>query len=153
MTTTVTVNEPVSPTDTWTAQLDQLRDRYKHLRPAVLAAVNVLLHDVNISDEDAKARAAAHGVRITAASLNAARTVLSKMDTTNNSGTPNAIATTTTPAAAPTRRRVRAVEPAVDAEALIKQVVGRLQSQSHAEADRLRDAMKKAISLLQTAVG
>lgn len=153
MTLTATANDPAPTTDTWTAQLDQLRDRYKHLRPAVLAAVNVLLHDENISDDDAKARAAAHGVRITAASLNAARTVLSRMDTTTNIGSTTTTAPTTAPATAPTRRRVRAAEPAVDAEALIRQVVGRLQTQSSAEADKLREAMRKAISLLQTAVG
>lgn len=153
MTTTATANDPAPTTDTWAAQLDQLQARYKNLRPAVLAAVNVLLHDENISDEDAKARAAAHGVRITAASLNAARTVLSKMDTTTNSGSTTTTAATTAPAAATTRRRVRVVEPAVDAEALIKQVVGRLQSQSNAEADRLRDAVRKAIGILQVAVG
>jgi hypothetical protein len=38
-----------------------------------LAALNLLLTDPNITDDDAKARAAMRGVRITAASINGAR--------------------------------------------------------------------------------
>ncbi|MFO1032187.1 MAG: hypothetical protein U1F60_14000 [Planctomycetota bacterium] len=53
----------------------------------------------------------------------------------------------------PARRRERATEPAVDAEALIKQVVGKLQAQGNAEADRLRDAMRKAMAVLAGAIG
>ena len=50
-------------------------------------------------------------------------------------------------------RRERAPEPAVDAEALIKQVVGKLQAQGNAEAERLRDAMRKVVAILQAAIG
>jgi hypothetical protein len=50
-------------------------------------------------------------------------------------------------------RRERAPEPAVDAEALIKQVVGKLQAQGNAEAERLRDAMRKAMAVLASAIG
>ena len=77
MTTTTPAS---SSADIWTAQPEQLRTRYKHVRPPILAALNVLLHDQRASVDDAKARAAVHGVRITAASVNAARTLLSRMD-------------------------------------------------------------------------
>ena len=50
-------------------------------------------------------------------------------------------------------RRERAPEPAVDAEALIKHVVGKLQAQGNAEAERLRDAMRKAMAVLAGAIG
>lgn len=49
--------------------------------------------------------------------------------------------------------RFRTTAPAIDTEALIRGVVSRIQSQGSAEADRLRDAVRKAIALLQTAVG
>jgi len=145
---TATATLPAS--DSWTAQLEQLRARYKHLRPAVLGALNVLLHDPDVSDDDAKARANLHGVRITAASLNAARTVLSRMDSP-------ATETQTKPVAPRSAqrqpRRPRATDAPLDAETLIKGVVAKLQSQGSAEAERLRETMRKAIALLQAAVG
>ena len=88
------------------------------------------------------------GVRITAASINGARNLMAKRETVP-----------TEPATAPVAerparpRRDRAPEPAVDAEALIKQVVGKLQAQGNAEAERLRDAMRKVVAILQAAIG
>src|SRR5262245_43401006 len=76
----MTATESAPAADSWTAQLEQMRARYKHVRPPILAALNILLHDQNISLDDAKAQADLHGVRITAASVAAARTLLSRMD-------------------------------------------------------------------------
>ena len=135
--------------DTWTDELAALKARYPHVRAPILAALNLLLTDPNITDDDAKARAAMRGVRITAASINGARNLMAKRETV----------APTEPTAAPAAerparpRRERAPEPAVDAEALIKQVVGKLQAQGNAEAERLRDAMRKAMAILQTAMG
>jgi hypothetical protein len=147
MTATATMTDP--PTDTWTKQLEQLRTRYKHLRPAVLAALNVLVHDENVADDDAKARANLHGVRITAASLNAARTVLSRMD-----APPLAQASkvaTPPPARAP--RPQRSTEIPFDAEALVRGVVAKIQGQGNAETERLREGIRKAIAALQATLG
>jgi hypothetical protein len=52
---TATATLPAS--DPWTTQLEQLRARYKHVRPPVLAALNILINDQNISVDDAKAQA------------------------------------------------------------------------------------------------
>jgi len=76
----MSATETAPATDSWAAQLEQLRARYKHVRPPVLAALNILVHDQNISMDDAKAHASLHGVRITAASVAAAGTLLSRMD-------------------------------------------------------------------------
>ncbi|HEX6813995.1 MAG TPA: hypothetical protein VF384_20395 [Planctomycetota bacterium] len=145
--TTMTATETAPTTDSWAAQLEQLRARYKHVRPPVLAALNIMIHDQNISIDDAKAQASVHGVRITAASVAAARTLLSRMD-----GPPTPVAPTTT--SAPTRapRRPRVPEKAVDAEALVRGFVAKLQGQGNAKADRLRDAIRKAIAVLQALV-
>ena len=87
------------------------------------------------------------GVRITAASINGARNLMAKRETAAPIEAP-------APAAErPVRRRERAPEPAVDAEALIKQVVGKLQAQGNAEAERLREAVRKAMAVLADAVG
>jgi uncharacterized protein (DUF4415 family) len=137
-----------NPTDTWTDEIAALKARYPHVRDPILAALNLLLTDPNITDDDAKARAAMRGVRITAASINGARNLLAKRET---------VAPTEAPATAaerPTRpRRERAPEPAVDAEALIKQVVSKLQAHGNAEAERLREAMRKAMAVLASAIG
>jgi hypothetical protein len=140
-----------SPTDAWTQQLEQLRGRYRHLRPAVLAALNILIHDENVSVDDAKARADLHGVRITAASLNAARTVLSRMDTPPAAGPTPAAKAPVSPARA--TRRARAPEAPLDAEALIRGVVTKLQTNGNVETERLRDGIRKAIAALQATLG
>ena len=153
---TATETMTTTTNDTWTAEMAQLRARYKTVREPILAALNLLLQDENITDEDAKARAAMRGVRITAASINGARNLLAKRD-----GAQEAAATPTRSNAAPTTatapgraaRRVRAAEPGLDAAAMISQVVAKLQQQGGVEAERLKDAMRKAIATLSAAVG
>jgi hypothetical protein len=155
MTATETMAAPTT-TDTWTAEMAQLRNRYKAVREPILAALNLLLQDPNITDDDAKARAAMRGIRITAASINGARNLLLKAgDAQATTATPTTPATPTSTAAAPQRaaRRARPAEGSVDAEALIRQVVGKLLSQGNAETERLRGAVQKAIAVLQAAVG
>ena len=144
MTNTATEPLPASTSDTWTQQLEQLRTRYKHIREPVLVALNILMHDQNIAIEDAKAQANLHGVRITAASVNAARTLLSRMDSPVVA-TPTAKSEPTAPVRS--ARRVRA-EP-VDAEVIIRGFVAKLRGQGNAEAERLREVIRKAIAVLQ----
>jgi|SoiMethySBSTD1v2_1073268.scaffolds.fasta_scaffold350019_2 hypothetical protein len=149
MATTLTVNDPASKL--WNQQLAELQSRYKHVRPAIVAALCVLHEDPDASVDDAKARAAEHGVRITAASVNAAQRLLARQDgaPATNAAEPKAAAP-----AKPTReRRPRANDGAVDAEALIRQVVGKLQNQGNAEAERLRGVMRRVIDIMQAAVG
>ena len=147
---TDTIHETI-PTDTWTAELAQLRARYKHVREPILVALNILLHDENVALEDAKARAAMRGAKITAASVNAAQRLLARQDE------PREATATTDAATAPSKtagsvRPARAPQPAPNAEALIRDVVQKLQGQGNAEAERLRAAMRKAMAVLQAAV-
>lgn len=142
--------------DTWTAEMAQLRARYKTVREPILAALNLLLQDENISDEDAKARAAMRGVRITAASINGARNLLAKRDSAQEAAaTPTSPNATAEKAPAPVRatRRIRAAEGNLDAAAMIQQVVAKLQQQGSVETERLKDAIRKAIATLSAAVG
>ena len=149
MTNTATETLPAATSDTWTQQLEQLKSRYKHVREPVLVALNILMHDQNIAIEDAKAQANLHGVRITAASVNAARTLLSRMDSPVVA-TPTAKAEST--ARVRSARRVRAAEP-VDAEVIIRGFVAKLRGQGNAEAERLREGIRKAIGVLQATLG
>ena len=140
-----------APIDTWAAQLARLHALYKHVRPPILAALNVLLHDERVSNEDAKARAALHGVRITAASIAAARTLLSRMDSPT---LPSPAQVAPPPAAAVSERRPRrAPEKAMDAEAMVRGFVDKLNQERDVAAERLKDAMREAIAVLQAAVG
>ena len=145
---TATEPTPTPTTDTWNQELAQLKARYKHVREPVLVALNILLHDQNIALEDAKAQANLHGVRITAASVNAARTLLSRMD--SPVATPTLKSEPT--ALARSARRARTAEP-VDAEVIIRGFVAKLRGQGNAEAERLREGIRKAIGVLQAAVG
>ena len=149
---TETATSPSLSSDTWNLQLDQLRTRYPHARPAILVALNILLHDKDIADNDAKARAILHGARITAASLGAARTLLSRMDSPTVATEP-APAAASAPTPARAVRRLRAADQPIDAASMIQQVVSKLQEQGNADADRLRDSIRKAIAILQAAVG
>jgi hypothetical protein len=142
---TTTDPNPAPYADAWAQQLAQLRSRYKHVREPILVALNVLLHDQNVSLDDAKARASLHGVKITAASVSAAQRLLSRM---NERPAPTTSGMT---AAKRASRRVRATDPGVDAEALIRQVVGKIQNQGNADAERMREAMRTAIAVLQAA--
>jgi hypothetical protein len=150
--TTMTETETVPSADSWTSQLEQLRARYKHVRPPILAALNILIHDQNIALDDAKAHANLHGVRITAASMAAARTLWSRMDARADA---SAVPATPSATGAPDRvpRRPRGSERVLDAEDLVRGLVAKLQSHGNVEAHRLRDGIRRAIAVLQAAVG
>jgi len=149
MTDTATEPLPATGNDTWTRQLAELKSRYKHVREPVLVALNILLHDPGVALADAKARAALHGIRITAASVDAARRLRERMDDPQ----PAAAVRKPTNKPATVSRRARAASPASDPEALIRGLVEKLQGQKSAEAEGLRDAMRKAIAALQAALG
>ena len=127
--------------DAWTAQFDEMKARFPKVREPIVMAAFLLQQDPDITDDDAKARAAVHGVRITAASINGGRNLLAKQD-----GAPTS--TGTRPAA----HRTRAAAAAADPEALIRGVVDKLNAHAATDAEKLRAAMRKAIGVLQTAV-
>lgn len=147
----MTATAPATDATAWTAEIEQLRSRYRHASPAILAALNILIHDQNISVDDAKKQAELHGARITSASMKAAHVLLSRMDTLALATTPTTPAAASKPKHPP--RRQRAGDASVDAESLIKGVVAKLQNQSGAEADRVRDGIRRAITILQGLVG
>ena len=147
--------ETVTSPDTWNKELEQLRARFKHVRPPILAAFNVLVHDANVSVEDAKARAAAHGVRITAASLSAAKRLLAKHDDARPIEVVERKADGFSAVVRPSRRRggTRGPTGAFDAESLVRGVVAKIQGHGNVEAERLREGIRKAISALQATLG
>lgn len=138
----------------WNDQFTALKNRFPHVRDAILVAMHILAKHPDATVEDAKAQANLLGVRITAASIAGAQRLIAKQTDVVASQTAEAPASD--PNEAPVEpkpaRRLRAQETACDTEALIRQVVGKIQNQGNVEADRLREGIRRAIAVLQATV-
>ncbi len=66
---------PAAP-DPWEADLARLRARFPKANASVLICIHALQQEVDVSLDDMRARAAMHGIRVTAASLMAGRRAL-----------------------------------------------------------------------------
>lgn len=117
----------------------------------ILAALAALMQNPDIDAEHAKAVAAANGIRITAASIAGAQRLLERQDATTEIAPPKDKPAKAVAKARP-GRPARRPEANLDVEALIRATAERIQTQGNVEADRLRDAMLKAIAVLQAAV-
>ena len=149
MTTTNAATEPESTTTTdWATKFAALQARYPKVREPIVAALLVLMQSPGAELDAAKARAAENGVRITAASVAAARRLLARQD-----GGPEPAAPEKKIAPAARRGRpARRGEPNVDVEDLVRATVEKIQAQGNAEAEKLREAIRRAMALLQAAV-
>ena len=155
MTTQEPFPEPTTPTEPWGDLFAKLQQRYPKVREPIVAALTALMQNPGIDVEHAKAVAAANGMRITAASVAAAERLLSRQDRHDEQQADRRPTAAATPAAAHpgSVRRQRAQAHDVDAEALIKQVVDKIQVAGNAEAERLRETMRKAVLMLTAAIG
>ncbi|MEO5617281.1 MAG: hypothetical protein ABIS67_05890, partial [Candidatus Eisenbacteria bacterium] len=153
MTATEPVPQTISATSAWDQEFANLKSRFPKAKDSIVFCLHVLQQNPDIEVDDLKARADMHGVRVTAASVAAARRLL--VPTTVAAPTPGiakiTIVSPTAPkigtALQPSRRGAHSAE-AVGAEALVRSIVGRMQEQSSAEAVRLREAIRKAIAVL-----
>ncbi|MBK8100633.1 MAG: hypothetical protein IPK26_26385 [Planctomycetes bacterium] len=148
MTTVLDQTSPATTTANWNAEFAALKARFPHAKDTIVFCVHALMQSPDIGLDDLKAQAALHGLRVTGASVTAARRLMAEGNAQAPAG-----AAITAPAAQRQPRRVRAAEPPVDTEALIRQVVGRIQTQGAADSERLKDAVRKAVAILQAAVG
>ncbi len=149
MTATETQPNP-TPTDDWNAQFAALKTRFPKVRETIIFAFHVLQSNPDIALDDLKAQAKLHGIRVTASSVTAAERLLAPTLATNGAAAGSA----PSPAAAKPRRtrRPRAAASPLDVESLIRTTVDKIQDQGAAEAERLREAIRKAIAVLQEAV-
>ena len=148
---TETDTETTTTANTWTEAFETLKSRYPKVREPIVMALHILMQNPDIALDDAKAQAALHGVRITAASVTAAQRLLSRQDGDEAPKAARTPKAAPTPAATPTGRVRRPRTPVqnLDTEALIKSVVGRIQDAGNAETERLREGIRKAIGALQ----
>lgn len=135
-------------TQPWNNLFDELKTRYPKVREPILAALAALMQNPDIGADHAKAVAAANGIRITAASIAAAQRLLSRQDAPTEIAPPKDKPAKAVAKARP-GRPARRPEANLDVEALIRATAERIQTQGNVEADRLRDAMRQAIAVLE----
>jgi hypothetical protein len=147
----MTATESAAAAASWAAQLKELKTLFPAVRDTILFCFHALTQDPEVEFEDLKERASQNGLRITNASVNGAKRLLA------NSGESQARAPAANedaePAAPARARRPRPAQGALDAEALIRGLAGKLQAHGAVEANDLRDAMRRAIRILIDAVG
>lgn len=149
MTDIATDPVPVATTE-WNTAFQALRARYPKVREPIVVALHILQQNPDIALDDAKAQAALHGVRITAASVSAAQRLLSRQD---DAPAPKAApAAVVTPPAKPRTRRAAKAEVPVDIEGVVREAVTRISAKGAADAERLRNAMRNAITALEAAL-
>jgi hypothetical protein len=133
---TTTENNP------WAENLAAQKTRFPNAKDSILFAIAALQDNPDIAIDDLKALASQQGIRVTAASVNAAKRLIDPEHATSPVGAPVGL----NPVHARERvaRRVRAAETPLDANALIQDVVAKIQAQGNAEAERMREAVRKA---------
>ena len=150
--------EPASTTttntSTWDAAFAALKARFPKAKDSIVFCIHASQANPAIALDDLKAQAAMHGIRVTAASVTAAQRLLSP-EPARPPRTARVEMSEPTPAASSARpqRRTRTPSGELDAEAMIRGVVGQIQAESNAELESLRAAVRKAIAVLQAAVG
>ncbi len=139
------------PTTGWATQLKELKARFPTVRDTILFCFQALAKDADAEFETLKRQANEVGLRITNASVNGAKRLLANAEPSHAKASK---ADDDAEAAAPApARRPRPASAALDTEALIRGLAGKLQAHGAAEADGLRDAMRRAIRILTDAVG
>lgn len=146
----MTATTPVP--ESWDAQFDALRQRFPNVRGNMLVALHIVMQQPDVTNNDAKARAAMFGATVSITNLEAARRLLNPPAPTVTVSAEAAVAAPAT-AAERSPSPSRQAEPTVDAEQLIRTIVGRLQDEGAVEARRLKDAVRQAIAILSRAVG
>ncbi|MEZ6036531.1 MAG: hypothetical protein R3F29_03555 [Planctomycetota bacterium] len=154
---TTDADSPEAPTKTaaasWNDYFNTIQARYPKVSTPILVALHILTQHPDIALLDAKAQAAVHGVRITAASVSAARRLLQRQ-------TPATVAKTA--GKAKTARMAKMVRVPADVfatppsgfniEKLVRSTIESIRADADAEAARLREAMQQVVTILQAAI-
>lgn len=145
-----TTPSPKANTGTWDAAFTALKARHPKAKDSIVFCIHALRANPEIGLDDLKAQAAMHGIRVTGASVTAAKRL---MVPTPAKGAQDAVDAET-----PAKPKVRRGRPAragagdLDAEAMLRQVVAKMQAQGGKDAERLRAAIRKAVHLLNRAL-
>ncbi|HZN37394.1 MAG TPA: hypothetical protein VFD82_01250 [Planctomycetota bacterium] len=138
-------------TDTWEGILEALSRRYPGQKHSVLFCIYKLQQNPDVALRDFRAEAELHGIPVGGRTLHAAKELLGLNKPPATSTAP---AAETAPATATQRRRQRAGEPegSGSIESKVLAAVRQIQSNAGAEAEQLRAAIRRAITILQQAL-
>jgi len=141
----VTESEPTpAPLDSWEAILEAMRRRFPGQRDSVLFCIHKLQQNPDLTLRDFRAEAELYGIPMAGRALHSARVLLGIGDAS--------------PAPARARTKVAAESPsettdgAGSIENRVVAAVRQIQSAAGAEAERMRAAIQKAITILQQAI-
>lgn len=156
---TDTDTPPSAPTDSWDALLDVLRRRYPGQRDSVLFCIHKLQQNPDLTLRDFRDEARLYGIPVAGRSLHSARVLLGLQKPTPpaaaaEEGDDGGADAERAPVPAPRRRRTRDDDDGASSS-IEQQVVAamrRMQSAAEADTERLRDAIRQAIALLQRAI-
>ncbi len=132
-----------APLDSWEAILEAMRRRFPGQRDSVLFCIHKLQQNPDLTLRDFRAEAELYGIPMAGRALHSARALLGIGDAR--------------PAPARSRAKVTAEsEPEPDEAGSIENrvvaAVRQIQSAAGAEAERMRAAIQKAITILQQAI-
>ena len=152
---TETELEPIPTTKqtnaaSWDTAFAALKAKFPKAKDTIVFCIQALQNNPEVDIEDLKAQAVVHNLRVTAASVNAAKRLMAPPEVDSDKDSEPAV-----PKAAPVTRRTRgprAAETPLDVEDLIRGTVAKLQAQGNAEAEKLREAIRRAVATLQAAV-
>ncbi len=135
--TLLSANEaPKPPTSAWDTQFARLRERFRGVKDTILFCVHAIQSGADADIDDLKAQAQLHGLRITGASLNAARRLILGGDA---------------------RPATRTIAPSQAAPRRARQIEGRSQpmvagalsqEESNKKLAAMRGAMEEALSII-----
>lgn len=153
MTDTQALSTPIelpAPTNAWDEQFQRLRARFPGTKDTILFCVQALMQGVHVAIDDLKAQAQMHGLRITAASLNAANKLLSPQPKKVAAKVGHASAAA--PLTSRGQRLPGSAPMAAGVEGLIRQVVELVQRQSDVRAATMQKAIKDALRIIDEAL-
>lgn len=146
--------QPQGAPSEWDLAFARLRERFPKVKDTILFCVHALQSgDPDLGD--LKAQAQMHGLRITAASLNAARELLQPGSRpARRRAAPAAIAPSPVPAppAARARRKQPSATDDAEIEALIRALVAKVQARSAARIAELEGALRTSLAILDDAM-
>jgi hypothetical protein len=149
----VTDLEPTAPAaaaDTWDSILDGWRRRYPGQKDSVLFCIHKLQQDPELTLRDFRDEARLHGIPVAGRSLHSARLLLG---ITKAAPEPTTLAVDAVPMPAKRRPQREAAADPTSIEDQVVAAVRSIQSAAGAEGERMRAAMRQAITILQRALG
>lgn len=144
---------PTTTAASWNDYFDKLQARYPTVSTPILVALHILTQHPDIALLDAKAHAAVHGVRITAASVSAARRLLQRQTQATDTKAAGQKKPTRKAKRPQAQAAVFATPPSgFNIEKLVRGTIESIRADAEADAEKLREAMQRAASILQAAI-